>query len=38
MRKNNKPEQNSILRRFGFAGGSFNGVMTSLLKKPEVRD
>ena len=26
------------LKRLGFAGDSFNDVMTSLLKKTEVRD
>ena len=31
-------ESYAKLKRLGFAGDSFNDVMTSLLKKPEVRD
>ena len=47
---NNKPKRNMLkhivvyqenydrLKRLGFAGDSFNDVLTSLLKKTEVRD
>ena len=31
-------EWDNRVRRLGFAGDSFSDMMTSLLKKPEVRD